>query len=161
MDGIPCRLKILLTDTDSYGVPILDGGSSTSSVGVPILDGGSSASSITLQKAYANLFLEHAGFLNVAGAVEGEYALGNAEGGIFTRAFVDIMPFVDKFGDDGFVSWEEVFEATKEKTHFYFKMLLRSPSMSQWLRETLTEVGQQSQRPKYFGKLPQRITREE
>ena len=163
VDRIPCRLKILLTDTDSYGVPILDGGSSTRSSYFPFtfLDESWPVLSIPFQKVYANLFLEHAGFLNVAAATEGEYSIVTTEGGIFTRAFVVAMLQPDKFYDDGFVSWAGIFKATKEKTHFYFKMLLRSPSMPQWLRETLTEVGLQSQRPKYFGKLPQRITREE
>ena len=141
IDGIPCRLKILLTDACSFGVPIT----------LPYIN--------TLKKAYANLFLEHKGFLNVAAAVEGEYALGNTDGGIFTRAFVDTMLFVDKLGDDGFVSWEEVFEETKKDMHIYFETFLASPTMPESIRDALTEIGQQSQRPKYFGELPQRFHR--
>ena len=141
IDGIPCRLKILFTDACSFGVPIT----------LPYVN--------TLKKAYANLFLEHKGFLNVAAAVEGEYALGNSYGGIFTRAFVDTMLFVDKLGDDGFVSWEEVFKETKKKTHTYFEAFLASPNMPDSIRDALTEIGQQSQRPKYFGELPKRFDR--
>ena len=141
IDSIPCRLKILVTDACSYGVPVT----------LPYIN--------TLKKAYANLFLEHKGFLNLAAAVEGEFALGNSEGGIFTRAFVDVMEFVDKLGDDGFVSWSEVFEETKKRTHFYFEVFMDSPSMPQNIRDTLNEVGQKSQRPKYFGELPKRFSR--
>ena len=144
IDRIPCRLKLFLTDATNLALPIA------------LRD-----EFLSHKKAYANLFLEHKGFLNVAAAVEGEYALGNAEGGIFTRAFVGLMVFVDKLDDDGFVSWEEVFEATKQMTHAYFEWLLASPTMPESIRDALTEIGQQSQRPKYFGELPQRITRDE
>ena len=138
---VQCRLKILATDACSFGVPIR----------LPYIN--------TLKKAYANLFLEHKGFLDVAAAVEGEYALGNSEGGIFTRAFVDVMLYVEKLGDDGFVSWQEIIEATSKKTHGYFKAFMRSPEMPQSIKEMLDEVGQKSQRPKYFGELPTRFSR--
>ena len=141
IDSIPCRLKILTTDACSYGVPIQ----------LPYIN--------SVEKAYANLFLEHKGFLNVAAAVEGEFALGNSEGGIFTRAFVDIMTYVDKLDDDGFVSWSEVFEETTKKTDFYFQALMNSPTMPQDIKDTLNEVNQKSQRPKYFGELPKRFSR--
>ena len=142
VERIPCRLKILLTDACSFGVPIT----------IPYLN--------SVKRAYLNLFLEHKGFLNVAAAVEGEFAIGNGEGGIFTRTFVDVMLFVDKLGDDGFVSWEEVFEATKRKTHSYFHAIYTSPITPQSIKDTLAEVGQQSQRPKYFGELPKRFNRQ-
>ena len=141
VERIPCRLKILLTDACSFGVPIT----------IPYFN--------TVKTAYVNLFLEHAGFLNVAGAVEGEYALGDLRGGIFTRAFVDILMGVGNFGDDGFVSWEEVFEGTKKNMHSYFQQFLDSEYMPQHMRDALTEIGQQSQRPKYFGEFPKRFRR--
>ena len=141
VERIPCRLKILLTDACSFGVPIT----------IPYFN--------TVNTAYVNLFLEHKGFLNVAAAVEGEYALGNPEGGIFTRAFVDILMDVGDSGDDGFVSWKDVFEATEKKMHSYFQVFLASEHMPQDMRDALAQIGQQSQRPKYFGELPKRFRR--
>ena len=157
VNRIPCRLKILLTDTGSSGVPISH---PYASFFLEERSDGSSRELISWKKAYTNLLLDHAGFLNVAGAVEGEYALGNAEGGIFTRAFVETMMFVDTLGDDGFVSWEAVFEKTKKAMHTYFEIFLALSNMPQVVRDILTGVGQQSQRPKYF-EFPRRIMREE
>ena len=143
IETIPCRLKILVTDAScDFGISTI----------FP-------CTSNMLKKAYANLFLEHKGFLNLTAAVEGEFALGDSEGGIFTRAFVDVMIFVGKLGDDGFVSWSEVFEETKKRTHFYFEVFMDWPGMPQNIRDTLNEVGQKSQCPKYFGELPKRIER--
>ncbi len=141
VDRVPCRLKILATDACSFGVPIR----------LPYIN--------TLKKAYVNLFLEHKGFLDVTAAVEGEYALGNSEGGIFTRAFVDVMLYVEGLGDDGFVSWREVFEKTQKKTGAYFKAFINSSEFPQSIKETLDRVGQKNQRPKYFGELPERFYR--
>lgn len=139
--NVPCRLKILATDACSFGVPIQ----------LPYLN--------TQKKAYKNLFLEHKGYLNVAAAVEGEYALGNSNGGIFTRAFVDVMLYVERLDHDGFVSWKEVFEETQKKTEAYFEAFMNSPDFPRSVKETLDEVGQKSQRPKSFGELPQRFYR--
>ena len=146
---IPCRLKILLTDTGSSGVPISRPYASF------FVETRLDESSTSLKKAYTNLFLDHAGFLNVAGAVEGEFALGDTEGGIFTRAFVDVM----LYPGGGFI-WEGVLNQTAKKMDYFFRAFLDSPKMPQGVRDILTEVGQQSQRPKYF-EFPRRIMREE
>lgn len=143
METISCRLKILVTDPCDF-----------SPVWLPKHQG--------FKKAYSNLFLEHKGFLNVTAAVEGDYAFGDSEGGIFTHAFIDALLGVygsPDLNDDGFLSWSEVFEETRKRTHSYFEMLMNSQSMPQRIKGRLNEIGQKSQRPKYFGELPKRIKR--
>ena len=161
IEEIPCRLKILLTDADSSGVPIIPTDTRKPTDGIVRLQERIERDwrldeDLFLVEVLEHLFYEHEGFADLTAATEGEFALRSAEGGgIFTRAFWDAIFDADKLGDDGFVYWEEVFEVTKLTMHAYFELL---PHV---LRDQLTKGGQQSQRPKYFGKLPQRITREE
>jgi len=140
LKALPCRLKILITDACSYGVPI----------SVPYVNP-------TLQDAYRHLFVEHRGFLDVASATEGEYAGGDDKGGWFTVSLVEVLEDAHTYDTnrDGFVSWKEVFEATRQKTEEKFRVL--KANLSENWRAIILEVGQETQRPKYFGQLPRRV----
>ena len=149
IDSISCRLKILVTDPCNYSVPQIP-------------------DPMRSQKtAFADLFLEHQGFLNVAGATEGELiVLGDSKGGLFTYSFiwsilgVDLIERVDVFTDDDFVSWKEIFAAIRKQTQWYFEGAVDTSSlMPQNIRNTLDDIGQTSQRPKHFGEFPKRIER--
>ena len=138
--ALPCRLKLLVTDAVSYGVEISEHWYPTS------------------RPAYSDLFLEHRGFLNLASATEGEYAGGDDKGGWFTTVFV--LEVLEKARDydtngDDFISWEEIFVATKELTEKIFEV--RKHDLPARWEHLLEEIGQESQRPKYFGELPQRV----
>ena len=140
LEALPCRLKLLVTDACSYGVEIQ----------VPYVN--------TLKEAYKNLFLEHEGFLNLAAATEGEYAGGDDNGGWFTQAFIEIMETAHHYDTDenDFVSWEEIFVATKNRTEEIFSV--GKINLSDYWKGVMDRIGQQSQRPKYFGELPKRIS---
>lgn len=140
LKALPCRLKIFITDACSYGVPIAE----------PYLNPNS-------KDAYKHLFIEHKGFLDVASATEGEYAGGDNNGGWFTVALVQVLEDAHKYDKDGddFVSWKEIFEATKQMTEEKFRVLKVNLS-GNW-KEIIAETGQESQRPKYFGQLPRRV----
>lgn len=140
LKALPCRLKIFITDACSYGVTIQ----------VPYFNP-------DLKNAYNHLFLKHRGFLDVASATEGEYAGGDNNGGWFTVSLVEVLEDAHKYDTDrdGFVSWKEVFEATKQKTEEKFRVL--KVNLSEHWKTIITEVGQESQRPKYFGQLPRRV----
>lgn len=148
---LPCRLRIFLSDASSFGGPINQPYTTKTDRVRPI-------SSTPSKTIYRGLFLEHEGFLDVAGATEGEDNLGNTQGGVFTRSFVEVFEYDAGWSDkneDGFVSWEEVFKSVKYVTEGKSKELIAS-LVPVW-KQTLEEIGQQSQRPKYFGELPRRI----
>ena len=140
--ALPCRLKLLVTDPCSYGVEIF----------MPPTHYGD------YPNGYRHLFLEHEGFLNVTAATEGEYAGGDDSGGWFTQAFVAIMGNASLYDTDrdGFVSWKEIFVATQKRTEKIFSV--GKDDLHDYWKRRLEEAGQQSQRPKYFGELPQRIS---
>ena len=162
MEGLNCRLKILITDTGSSGPSVSPSGSSEGDV--PLDEKAPVGGPVSFETALHNLFFEHEGFLNISATSEGEQALGDSQrGGFFTRSLVDTISETVESGTidfephDGFVSWSEIFELTqkttmgvfeKEKEHFSSRMLDR-----------MQRVGQTTQTPKYFGELPKRFVR--
>ena len=145
IEGLDCRLKLLITDTCSFGPPI------TEHLGA----------APSLRSALANLFFEHKGFLNLTAATEGELAASDSVvGGWFTRSLV--ISILQRYSDldtngDNFVSWAEVFKATRTKTMRYFEM--NADKFEEHWKKLLEEIGQTTQRPKYYGELPKRIMR--
>ena len=139
LDALQCRLKLLVTDACNYGVEITQ---SYVNPGLPV--------------AYRHLFLEHRGFLNLASATEGEYAGGDDKGGWFTVAFVEVLEAANNYDTNGdaFVSWEEIFVGVKQETEKIFDV--RKHDLPANWKKIIEDAGQESQRPKYFGDLPQR-----
>lgn len=141
-----CRLKILITDSCSNDVEVRP----------PSLNP-------TLESALKNLFVEHKGFLHLAAATEGEYAWvvvpgpdsTSGGGGYFTTSLVQtIYEYPDNNNDD-FVSWQEIFNATKKKTMGLFDAAY--PGFSDERKADLRQRGITSQTPKYYGELPKRV----
>ena len=70
-----------------------------------------------------NLLLQHAGILDITAAQPGQYAWSSSDiGGYFT--FGIIQSIKDKSADtnqDGFLTWQEIFKATQQKTDELFK----------------------------------------
>ncbi len=115
------RLKMLITDTCSNRA-----GASSS-----YLAAGLAAKNINIltnvrerKKPYVkNLFLQHAGILDITAAQPGQFALGDkGVGGLFTYGLVQqsITDESDTNGD-GFLTWQEVFKSSKQKTEELFK----------------------------------------
>jgi hypothetical protein len=152
IDRLECRLKMLITDTVSFDV-IWDN--------ISTFWGGSS-------KALGHLFFAHEGFLNITSASEGELSGGASldrsersdeeikHGGWFTYALIEeIYTDHTDTNEDGFVSWEEVFQAARAKTIDLFWRT--EGSFSEGLARKFERIGQQTQRPIYYGELPRRI----
>ena len=145
INGLSCRLKMLITDTVSFHTPIW----------------AFYHPHYWTTKAYRPLFLEHEGFLNITSATEGELSGGTSrwnwrnESSWFTRALIDGITSPIDFNDDGFISWEEVFRNAQDSTRTLFD--LASDHFSLGLRWKLFQIGQKSQNPKYYGRLPRRI----
>lgn len=140
-----CRLKILITDACS---------SEVGRESPPTLNP-------TLESALRDLFVLHKGFLHLSAATEGEYAWGTSPnpqgrggGGFFTLSLVNtIYEYPDPDGN-GFVSWKEVFEATKKKTMALFDTAY--PHFSAEKKADLRDRDITSQTPKYYA-LPERV----
>ena len=140
MDRLGCRLKILLTDACSYGVPVRE---------------------INLnpqppEDFYKNLFFQHKGFLNATAASPGQYAISTPQlGGLFTVAFTSVMTAPPlSIGEDGFATWEEVFRETYQKTQAFFEHVYQGPLFP---RAQLESIEQTNQHPVYFGAFPRPI----
>ena len=141
IEGLPCRLKILMTDACSYsGEPVV-------SNSPPDLN------------PFRNLFLEHKGFFNVVGAAKGELAGGSDLGGWFTRGFMSVMLGVNHLkvdlNRDGFISWKEVLVKTQEETNKIFHA--EKDLLDDYWKDELAKIGQTGQNPVHFGELPKRI----
>lgn len=140
-----CRLKILVTDACS---------SEVRREGPPTFNP-------TLESTLRDLFVRHKGFLHLSAATEGEYAWGASPnpqgrggGGFFTLSLINtIYEYPDPDGN-GFVSWKEVFDATKKKTMALFEAAY--PHFSAEKKADLRERGITSQTPKYYA-LPERV----
>ena len=155
MQQVACRLKILITDSGSQGTPVTEP-----------LDVFASFyrakkgenKSLHREQAYTHLFFEHEGFLNLTAATEGERAFEDLEGGWFTRSLVKaIYEFTELDSDfDFFISWAEVFQRTRQETMNLFYM--EAPDMDYLMKQQLRAEGVRSQRPKYYGELPKRIS---
>ena len=70
-----------------------------------------------------NLFLQHDGILDITAAQPGEFALGDRVfGGFFTYGLVrQSITDESDTNKDGFLTWREVFETSKQKTDELFK----------------------------------------
>ena len=145
LEELDCRLKLLITDTCSFGPPITD------HAGV----------APSLKSALTNLFFEHEGFLNITAASQGQLAASDSVvGGWFTRSLVISIlqeyATLDK-NNDNFVSWQEVFKVTKEETMDYFEK--NKHKFSSYWKKRLRQAGQTEQNPKQYGKFPEQISR--
>ena len=153
MARLECRLKMLITDTVSFDV---------------IWHGRYSSIGSRNPEALGHLFLKHEGFLNIMSASEGEVSGGASsrtnkladeefqQGGWFTYALIIAMytSHTDE-NVDGFVSWEEVFWNAREETIDISGYA--AGSFSDGLARKYQRIGQQTQRPIYYGELPKRI----
>lgn len=151
LNALPCRLKILLTDSDST-IPPDRGSSSPTATETPedtpgdeIDARGTNPTPFLWHVTFRQLFLQHEGFLNLTAATEGEnaYIAPIQEGGFFTTAFLSAIRCYADGNEDGFVSWEEVFHVTRSRTIAAF--------------EVFEVFKGKTQRPKYYGELPKRI----
>ena len=158
MEGLNCRLKILITDISSWGPPPPQTRHSTNT---PRFVGVSSDAPLTQTDVLRQLFFEHKGFLNLTATSLGHVAMGQKdEGGYFTLAlmkgiFPDEISELDRNPQDGFVSWEEVFELTKGYLNKHYKA--NESAFSPRLRERLEQLGQTTQTPEVLSDFPKRI----
>ena len=144
LDALPCRLKILLTDSSSSGPTITETPEDTSGDAIHYRE--TNLTPFLWPVTFRHLFLKHEGFLNLTAATEGEHAYISRikEARFFTTEFLSaIRGYVDG-NADGFVSWEEVFHVTRSRT-----ISTRAGSSKD-----------ETQRPKYYGELPKRRTPE-
>ena len=157
ISGLECRLKILITDTDSYdGMPVNEPmHTSNPSDSTRVND---THVSLDANVGYNHLFLQHEGFLNLTAATEGEFSCSRVTiGSFFTHAFVAAVSTCPDSDGDGFVSWQEVFTLTRQKTMALFEEI--KSDLTKSTKEEMEAIGQKSQRPKYYGELPKRIMR--
>ena len=91
-----------------------------------------------------NLFLEHSGFLDITAASKGQYAWGNDEiGGYFTVSLIGSFTAEADKDEDGFLSWQEVFDVTRSKTQTFFSQTtFRSHN-----QRKIRTIGQKTQTP--------------
>ena len=163
MKRLQCRLKILVTENCSSGPRVA--ASTSSERQLHKFDVNKIADSPDLADTFTHLFIQHKGFLDITSASEGEFSLGDdSKGSWFTTAFVKAicrLNNLDQNPQDGFVSWMEVFAATRARTMASFDRYIQRATGQhlQSAKWRLRQVGQTTQRPKYFGELPKRITR--
>ena len=144
IEALNCRLKMLITDTDSIGPPILVRQTIDSTI-----KSTQHRSVSSNPRILGHLFLLHEGFLNLKSCSWGQGSLGSAlRGGFFTvslmEAIIDFDPRADVNGDS-FVSWEEVFELTKQYLNALYQE--ESVNFSPDLKEMLQRIGQTTQIP--------------
>ena len=113
----PGRLKMLITDTCSNRAgtlsPELVAKNVTSLAGVKHRD---------RNKIIKNLFLQHAGILDITAAQPGDYAWSSEDiGGYFTSGLIQGITNESDSNKDGFLTWQEVFKITQQKTEELFK----------------------------------------
>ena len=140
----PARLRMLITDTCSETIDAED------------VEFRALARTRDRKRNYMeDLFLGHAGFLDITAASPGEVAIGNPdEGGHFTYALFThgCAPGADKNNDD-FITWKEAFDTTEAETNRLFKQA--SPELNEVLGRRSNR--QKTQKPVAHS-LPQRIT---
>ena len=145
IEVMQCRLKILITDT--YNNTIV----------ISIHPSMARAS----DDIFGDLFLKHEGFLNLTSAASGQIAIADEiEGGLFTQTLMGeiAVPFLselDRKPQDGFVSWEEVFELTKEIMNYSYEA--SEPAFPSSLKDTLQQRNQTTQTPEVLSDFPKRI----
>ena len=78
-----------------------------------------------------NLLLQHAGILDITAAHPGQYAWAAPDiGGFFTsRLFQSITDESADTDQDGFLTWQEVFKTTQQKTKEFFKEIKEKGSV--------------------------------
>ena len=154
MQELACRLKILITDSSSRGIPVTEPLDVFDSL---YRDKGKNRN-LSREDAYTHLFFEHDGFLDLTAATEGEIAWGDFEGGWFTQSFIEAIYEFDGLDSnfDFFISWEEMFQRTRQKTMALFYE--KAPGGSKEIKQQMRAAGIRSQRPKYYGELPKRIS---
>ena len=149
VEELNCRLKILITDASGYS-PVIP-------IELPPR-GNPDYSHLD------DLFLEHEGFLNLTSASPGQLSIGDrVNGGYFTLALVDgILPWsmadIDRNPQDGFVSWEEVFEETKVLLDNCYEMA--ESKFSRRFKMVLRRRNQTIQTPEVLSEFPKRIPQE-
>ena len=134
LSGKRCRLKMLITDTCSNRVQT-----------VPLI-AQSAGVVVSRKRRYAqDLFLRHSGFLDITAASLGQYAWGNNKvGGYFTAALIESFTVKSDRDEDGFLSWKEVFSATRRETQRLF-----SETTFQTINQRkIDNIGQKTQTPK-------------
>ena len=144
LNALPCRLKILLTDSDASGPMAAEMPDDAS--GEASHHRGTIPTPFLWHATFQHLFLQHEGFLNLTAATEGENAYSSGEESFFTTAFLSAIRGYADGNEDGFVSWEEVFHVTRSRT------ILSCET------HPMLKVLNMIQRPKYYGELPKRIT---
>lgn len=102
-----------------------------------------------------DLFLKHKGFLDITAASPGQYAWGNNQiGGYFTAALIQSFTSSSDADKDAFLSWKEVFSATRDETQRLFSettfLIIEKRKMG--------NIGQTTQTPKKYS-LPGRLAR--
>ena len=141
----PARLRMLITDTCSETIDAEDVDFS----GLAMVRG-------KRRRNYLeDLFLGHAGFLDVTAASPGELAIGHSGiGGHFTHAlFVQGGSAVADKNKDDFITWKEAFDTAGAETDRLFRKA--SPELNITLGSRLNR--QATQKPVAHS-LPQRIT---
>ena len=133
-----CRLKIFVTDPCHHFMVVPEKQSKV--VGEP--------------NRTRQLFLQHEGFLNVTAVNKPEhYAFGsNATGGFFTAALIDSITASVDTTQDGFLSWDAVWEKAPSKT----KSMFNDFNVASEYETLLTENSQFMQIPKLYGSAPTR-----
>lgn len=110
----PGRLKMLITDTCSNRVepPELFAKIYSTSVRPRIMP----------SSYIKNLFLKHTGVLDITAAQPGQYAGSSTDvGGYFTFGLIQSITDESDTDKDGFLTWEEVFKTSQQKTDELFK----------------------------------------
>ena len=149
MQNLACRLKIFITDAGSQGPPVTDPVDFFTSRYRANLSNG-----VLRAEMFKHLFFEHEGFLNLTAATEGEFALKNKNGRLFTQALVYAIYKFDDYRSP-FMSWADVFKLTRQQTIDLFHAA--ASKLPNDLKAQLRASGVESQRPKFYGELPVRI----
>lgn len=133
----PHRLTFLITDCCSSVVQTKV---------EPKLQSSRSMTRLT-QRVLRNLFLEHKGFLHVTAATEGQYGWSNrVTGGWFTKNFIEALDSNPDENKDSFLTWEEVFETTRENTEKTFSQTTFTTTQM----EDMKRKGINNQTPKAY-----------
>ena len=142
LSGKRCRLKMLITDTCSNEIQILSRATSSATV-------------VSRKRPYAeDLFLKHSGLLDITAASPRQYAWGNNQiGGYFTAALIESFTAKSDTNKDRFLSWKEVFSATRDGTQ---KLFEETTFLSRDLLK-MHPIGQKTQTPKIYSTLPKPI----
>lgn len=143
----PGRLKMLITDTCSNQGQRFN------------LIAKSYGRVVPRKRRYTeDLFLKHSGLLDITAASPGQYAWGNNQiGGYFTAALIENFTTSSDTNKDGFLSWGEVFFATRDET----QKLFRETTFRSIDKQKMDNIGQKTQTPLKKDPLPVSLTQVE